>query len=103
MQTTLSQAVKQARKTGDQCDQRATGASLYAFPPVLRPAHLSVHCQTMSGGGVCIPHGYMHNGQSRSIGKATKKRRTNDDFSPWKRACQTSTLPLRNVKSQEVA
>ncbi|HYU73127.1 MAG TPA: hypothetical protein VEL31_10655 [Ktedonobacteraceae bacterium] len=103
MQTTLSQAVKQARKTGDQCDQRATGASLYAFPPVLRPAHLSVHCQTMSGSGVYIPHGYMHNRYCRAFGKATNKRRMNDYFSPWKRACQTSTLPLRKSKSQEVA
>ncbi len=97
------QAIKQARITPHQQLRRSCRASLHAFSLILRPAHLSVHCLTMSGGVVYIPHGYMHKGQSRFIVALPMKRRMNDEFSPWKRACQTSTLPLRNSKSQEVA
>ncbi len=103
MNPSILQAIKQVRITHHQQLRRSCRASLHAFSLILRPAHLSVHCLTMSGGVVYIPHGYMHTRQSRSIGKATNKRRMNDYFSPWKRACQTSTLPLRNSKSQEVA
>ncbi len=103
MHATFSQAIKQARKTDNQCAQRAIEGRLYAFSLLVRTGYLSVHCQTMSGSVVCIPHGYMHTKQSRSIGKTANKRRTNDERTPKKRVSWTATLSLRNTKSQEVA
>ncbi|HYU75843.1 MAG TPA: hypothetical protein VEL31_24480 [Ktedonobacteraceae bacterium] len=82
MQTTLSQATRQARKNGNQCAQRAIQARLYAFSLIVRTGHLPVHCRTMSGSVVCIPHGYMHNRYRRAFGKATNKRRGNDERAP---------------------
>ncbi|HYU72226.1 MAG TPA: hypothetical protein VEL31_06065 [Ktedonobacteraceae bacterium] len=103
MNPSILQAIKQVRITHHQQLRHSCGASLHAFSLILRTGHLFVHCLTMSGSVVCIPHGYMHNQYRRSIGKATNQRRMNDYFSPWKRARQTSTLPLRNTKSKEVA
>src|SRR6266536_3665905 len=91
---TTTQAIRQARFTACQWPQPPSRASLCTSLPILRTLHLSVHCLTMLGHIVYSLIVYMHNGQSRSIGKATNKRRTNDYSSPKKRACFPTILLL---------
>src|SRR6266487_1036762 len=94
MPSTLSQANKQPCKTRYLRAQRATGAKLHAPCLVSSTIHLLRHCSTMSKHGVCSPTGYMQGEYSRAIGKATKKRRKNDYFSPMKRAYFLTILLL---------
>src|SRR6266487_3480647 len=103
MDSTIVQATKKGYIHLRRPFQRPDRASLHAAHPVLNTLHLLVHCSTMLDHVVYSLIGYMHKRQNRAIGKATNKRRMNDYLSPKKRACQTSTLPLRNSKSQEVA
>ncbi len=82
MNPSILQAIKQVHITHHQQLRRSCGASLHAFSLIVRTGHLFIHCLTMSGSGVCIPHGYMHNRYRRAFGKTTNKRRGNDERAP---------------------
>ncbi len=99
MDSTIVQTVKQAYIHLRRRLQRPYRADLHAFHPVSNTLHLLIQCSTM------LDHiysliGYMHNEQSRAIGKATNKRRTNAEETSILNGYTTSH---QKYSSQEVA
>src|SRR6266487_2889864 len=91
MKDSIFQVIKQPSTTHYRWLRHPSRARLHSSHLISSTVHLVTHCSTTLDYIVYSLIGYMHN---RALGKATNQRRTNDYFSPMKRAYFPTKLLL---------